>query len=114
MERLWYVYILECKDASYYIGVTNDIDRRIAEHNNGINPTCYTFKRRPLKLVHLEEYDSILDAIAREKQLKRWSRAKKKALIEDNEQLLFQLSQNRTGVITTYHVLKSNGSASSP
>lgn len=87
MEAL-YVYILECIDNSYYIGVTNDYEKRFCEHQDGIYPTCYTFNRRPVKLVHLESFDTKWDAFDREKQLKRWGRKKKKALIESNEENL--------------------------
>jgi putative endonuclease len=99
MRRL-YVYILRCRDSSYYIGVTNDIEQRFIEHQNGIDPRCYTFERRPLILAYFEEYDSPLDAIAREKQLKGWSRAKKEALINQKNSLLPELSQNRSKNIT--------------
>jgi putative endonuclease len=59
----YYVYIVECNDGIYYTGVTNDIERRIAEHNDGDNPTCFTYKRQ-------------------------WSRKKKEALfIEDWEEI---------------------------
>ena len=65
-----------------------------------MNPECYTFERRPLTLEYVEEFNSPLDAIAREKQLKGWSRAKKQALIRGNKDELSRLSLNRTGVIT--------------
>ena len=89
----FYVYIIECSDASFYIGVTNNIQRRLCELSDGASPKSYTFRRRPLKLVHVEEFASILDAISREKQLKRWTRAKKKALITNNTELLQRLSR---------------------
>ncbi|HMC97784.1 MAG TPA: GIY-YIG nuclease family protein, partial [Flavobacteriales bacterium] len=80
----YFVYILRCADDSYYIGVTNNLDRRVQEHRDGLNPTCYTFERRPLELAYAEWYHDVPQAISREKQLKRWSRAKKEALIEGN------------------------------
>ena len=95
-----YVYILGCSDSSYYIGVTNNYEERFNEHQNGMNPECYTFERRPLTLEYVEEFDNPLDAIAREKQLKGWSRAKKEALIRGNKDELSRLSLNRTGIIT--------------
>jgi putative endonuclease len=54
---------------------------RVWEHNHSHDPKAYTFKRRPVKLVFHETYDRVLDAIAREKQIKGWSRRKKEALI---------------------------------
>jgi putative endonuclease len=71
--------------------MTNNIDKRFIEHQDGIDSTCYTFKRRPLELVYTEMYIDVNQAIAREKQLKGWSRRKKEALIagELNELLKF-------------------------
>jgi putative endonuclease len=80
----YFVYIVECSDSSYYIGVTNDIERRIWEHNNGYNPTCYTFSRRPVVLMYEERFEDIQQAITREKQLKGWSRKKKEALFKED------------------------------
>ena len=75
------VYIVECEDGSYYTGLTKQgIDARLWEHNAGIY-RGYTFKRRPVKLVFMETYDRIIDAIVRERQIKGWSRKKKQALI---------------------------------
>jgi len=88
-----YVYILECSDDSYYIGVTNDVGRRFIEHSRGLHETSYTCKRRPLKLVFCKQFSSPLKAIKFEKQIKAWSRAKKKALISDDKVLLHELSK---------------------
>jgi len=77
----YYVYILKCADNSYYTGVTNNIERRIAEHQNGNDIRCYTFNRRPLELVYSESFPEIDYAIRREKQIKGWNRKKKEALI---------------------------------
>ena len=90
------VYILKCSDGSYYTGVTNYLKRRVQEHIDGINPTCYTYKRRPLELVYYEHYEFIEDAIMREKQIQKWSRKKKEALINNDEAALKQLAKNRT------------------
>jgi putative endonuclease len=88
-----YVYIIECNDKSYYTGVTNNIERRLFEHNNGLNPECYTFNRRPLKLIFCEHFDNPLTAIEREKQIKGWSRAKKEALIKGDMKRLISLAK---------------------
>jgi len=75
------VYILRCSDGSYYIGLTKQaIEARLWEHNAGTYDG-YTAKRRPVELVFTESYDRILDAIARERQIKGWNRQKKEALI---------------------------------
>jgi putative endonuclease len=76
-----YVYMLRCADGSYYAGSTRvDLDQRIGEHNAG-HFGGYTSKRRPVVLVYHQHFDRITDAIAAERQLKGWRRAKKEALI---------------------------------
>ena len=82
--KLFYVYIVKCSDNSYYVGVTNDIERRLEEHNTGISLNSYTFKRRPVELVFCETYNDFKIAEQWEKRLKGWSRKKKEALIEKN------------------------------
>ncbi|WP_454748104.1 GIY-YIG nuclease family protein [Ciceribacter selenitireducens] len=75
------VYILRCRDGSYYTGLTKQsIEARLWEHNAGVYDG-YTARRRPVELVFMEAYDRILDAIARERQIKGWNRQKKEALI---------------------------------
>jgi putative endonuclease len=93
--KTYYVYILKCSDGSYYTGVTNDIDRRYAEHTMGVNPKCYTYKRRPLDLVFVYDFNDINQAIAFEKQVKGWSRKKKEAIINNRWEDLPSLSKNR-------------------
>ena len=92
----YFVYILLCNDNSYYTGVTNNLDRRIYEHGNGIDPKSYTFKRRPVKLVFQEMFTEITQAIAFEKQVKGWNRAKKEALIQGRWDLLPELSRRKS------------------
>ncbi|MCF0074429.1 GIY-YIG nuclease family protein [Dyadobacter sp. CY261] len=79
--KTYYVYILRCADDSYYTGVTNDIERRLAEHNSGTNLGSYTSTRRPVEMVFCHEFNDIREAIAFEKQVKGWSRKKKEAII---------------------------------
>lgn len=86
------VYILKCSDNSYYVGVTNDIDRRLNEHQEGLTKG-YTSSRRPLELVFTEHFKEVNRAIAFEKQIKGWRRAKKEALISGNWHLLPELSK---------------------
>jgi predicted GIY-YIG superfamily endonuclease len=93
VQAVYYVYILLCKDDSYYVGLTNDLIRRLEEHHKGVYRTCYTFKRRPLKLVYYETCPFVPDAEQREKQLKGWSRSKKKALIAQHYHKLMLLSE---------------------
>ncbi|OIP01511.1 MAG: endonuclease [Bacteroidetes bacterium CG2_30_33_31] len=93
--KTMYVYILHCADDSFYIGVTNNIERRFLEHQQGIHEGSYTSYRRPVELVYYEEFDGPLVAIAREKQLKNWSRAKKLALIQAHERELKNLAKKK-------------------
>ena len=75
-------YILECKDGSFYTGFTDDLEGRVQEHNDGKYPDAYTYRRRPVKLVFHFEFADADDALAFEKQIKGWRRAKKIALIK--------------------------------
>lgn len=87
------VYILRCSDGSYYTGLTKqEIEARVWEHNAGIYDG-YTARRRPVELVFMEVYDRIVDAIAREREIKGWSRRKKEALIAFDYELLPALSR---------------------
>ena len=79
--KLSYVYILQCADDSYYTGLTSNLDKRLTEHHSGKYPDSYTAQRLPVELVFYSEFTDINHAIASEKQIKNWSRAKKKALI---------------------------------
>ena len=81
MFKRYYTYILTNKyNEVLYIGVTNDLERRVAEHRSGMIPG-FTQKYNCHKLVYYEEYSEVEMAIAREKQLKKWSRPKKDTLI---------------------------------
>ena len=73
------IYILLCSDGSYYIGITRcSVEERVSEHAQGLLPG-YAFTRRPVKRVFSEHYERIVDAIAAERRIKGWSRAKKEA-----------------------------------
>jgi len=75
-----FVYMLRCKDGSYYVGSTRtSLERRVVEHNEGRYPG-YTKSRRPVELVWWQEFQQITDSIAAERRIKGWSRAKKEAL----------------------------------
>jgi len=91
-----YVYILRSADGSYYVGSTRaSLEQRIAQHNTGALGG-YTARRRPVFLVFHQEFDRITDAIAAERQLKGWTRAKKAALIAGNFEALHALAKGRT------------------
>ncbi|MFV0592433.1 MAG: GIY-YIG nuclease family protein [Draconibacterium sp.] len=82
--KTFYVYIVKCKDDSFYTGITNDIEQRLKEHNNWISPKSYTYNRRPVELVFVETFIDFQIAEQWEKQIKGWSRKKKQALIDKN------------------------------
>ena len=86
--RKYIVYMLQCVDDSFYIGITSDLPMRMDDHYNGFNEGCYTYKRLPVELVYSTSFEYVLDAIAWEKRIKRWSRAKKEALITGNQESL--------------------------
>ena len=81
MSRSYFVYILTNTSRTLYIGVTNDLHRRLTEHQQKLIPG-FTKKYHLSKLVYFEEFSDVYETIAREKQIKRWSRSKKIALIE--------------------------------
>jgi putative endonuclease len=87
------VYIIKCSDKSYYVGITNDINRRLGEHNNGSDIHAYTFNRRPVELLWSNKFQSELEAIEWEKKLKGWTRKKKEALIRGKYEILPQLAE---------------------
>lgn len=86
------MYILLCFDDSYYTGSTKDLDFRFEQHQNG-KGSNHTKNRLPVKLIYFEEYERIDFAFYREKQIQKWSRKKKEALISGDSYLLPQLAK---------------------
>lgn len=91
----YFVYLLRCSDNTYYTGVTNDVHSRLTEHQSGEDPNSYTYKRRPVQLVFFTEFSDINSAIEKEKQIKKWSKVKKEALINERFELLPELSKKK-------------------
>jgi len=77
-----FVYMLRCADGTFYVGSArgDDLEKRVREHETGAYPG-YTYTRRPVRLVWSEHFQRITGAIAAERKIKGWSRAKKEALI---------------------------------
>ena len=91
-----YVYIVRCSDGSFYTGSTRgSLEDRINQHNAG-SFDGYTSTRRPVSLIYSEYCDRILDAVSAERQIKRWSRAKKEALARGDFEALTVLSRRRS------------------
>jgi len=88
-----YMYILECADGSYYVGSTVNLKLRLQQHQNGEGAN-HTKKRLPVKLVYFEEFTRIQDAFYREKQVQKWRRVKKEALIFGQFNTLSDLSKS--------------------
>lgn len=78
IEHTYIVYIVECKDGSYYIGITNDLEKRLWEHSTGHGDYSYIYSRRPVELKYFEIFMEVNLAIAREKQIKGWSKKRSK------------------------------------
>jgi len=91
-----WLYIVKCADGSYYTGTTRTtLELRLAEHDSG-HFDGYTATRRPVTLAYSQWFEQITDAIAAERQVKGWSRAKKEALIRGDFEGLRLLSRRRT------------------
>ncbi|MEE9275471.1 MAG: GIY-YIG nuclease family protein [bacterium] len=94
LDRKCYTYVLRCSDGSYYVGHTHGLKERIKAHNDG-RAAGHAARRRPVSLVYSEEFAGEEEAMRRERQLKRWSRAKKEALIQGDGNRLKLLSKSR-------------------
>jgi len=82
---MFLVYILECSDGSLYVGCTNDLERRLNQHNNFKSGAHYTKIRRPVTLKYSEKFPTLKEARKREAELKKWNRNKKIELIKKKE-----------------------------
>jgi putative endonuclease len=92
-NRIFYVYIAASLSKVLYVGVTNNLERRAAEHRQKLTPG-FTAPYNVTRLVYFEEFDRIADAITREKQIKHWSREKKINLIEQMNPVWNDLSSD--------------------
>ena len=91
-NSMWHVYLLKCSDNSIYVGHTTALTARITRHNQG-RAARWTSYRRPVLLIYYETYGTETDAVQREQQIKRWSRAKKMALAKGDRRELQSLSK---------------------
>ena len=90
----YYIYILRCSDSSYYVGFTTDLQSRLKKHKSGYG-SKFAKEHLAEQIVYSEKFSNKMDALQRESQLKRWSRAKKEALIRGNFDNLKELSKRR-------------------
>ena len=93
MPSTHFFYILKCSDGSFYVGSTTNLKNRVRAHNQG-KGAAHTAKRRPVRLVYHEKFDSLGDDVKRERQVKKWSRAKKEALILGKRESLKKFSKS--------------------
>ncbi len=78
---MYYFYIVRCSDGTLYSGQTNNLSRRIKEHNSVNSKSArYTKTRRPVKLIYFEKFKTIQESMRREREVKKWPKAKKEAL----------------------------------
>ena len=90
----FWTYMLHCADRSFYVGHTDALDHRIGQHEQGLGG-AHTQTRLPVKLVWCQEFGTRYEALTAERQIKRWSRAKKLALIRGDWGMISVLARNR-------------------
>lgn len=78
---MYFVYILECGDGSFYTGITNDVERRFIQHKNG-QGAHYTRAKKAVRIIYTEKHTSRSSALKREAEIKSWRRAEKEGLIK--------------------------------
>ena len=92
---MFWVYILQCNDKSYYTGHTDNLESRFAQHKNKMIPNCYTSTRLPIQLMYSQEFPTREEALVAEKQIQGWSRRKKEALIQGDWQALSDYAKRK-------------------
>ncbi|HAT2048237.1 TPA: GIY-YIG nuclease family protein [Legionella pneumophila] len=93
---MFWVYILQCSDKSYYTGQTDNLEKRLTQHQDKMIPGCYTSTRLPIELKYSQEFMSREEALNAERQIKGWSRRKKEALINGDWQALSDYSKRKS------------------
>jgi len=91
-RKKYFFYVLRCSDNSLYCGMTSNLENRLKEHNsNGTKGAKYLRAKKPVRMVYSEEFPDIKTAMNRELQIKKWTKAKKEALIAGDSKLLKKL-----------------------
>jgi putative endonuclease len=91
-DKSYFVYIMASRGGVLYTGITNDLERRVFEHKRGLL-AGFTKRYNVNRLVHFEEFDQVYDAIAREKQIKAWTRRKRLDLVRSGNPKWKDLSE---------------------
>ena len=81
---MYFTYILECADKSLYVGCTNNLEKRLGQHNNSKSGAHYTKIRRPVSLKYSENFNTLKEARGREAEIKKWNRGKKIELVKND------------------------------
>ena len=102
--KFYFVYILLCSDGLTYTGITDNISRRLREHQDGKNTNAFTYKRIPVQLIFQQEFNDVLQAIYFEKKIKKWSARKKLALANGDFDLLQILAECRNATHYKYRL----------
>lgn len=95
---VFWVYIVKCADNSYYIGHTDNIEQRLAQHQQKYFPGCYTATRLPVTLAFSQAFPAREDALAAEQQIKGWSRKKKEAMMAGDWEKVSRLARSHSPV----------------
>lgn len=95
---MFWIYILQCSDGSYYTGHTENLEIRLASHQSG-NVIGYTSTRLPVKLMFSQALTTREEAISAERQIKGWSRAKKEAMMQGDWQRVSELAKSSNNKI---------------
>ena len=112
----FWTYLLRCSDGRYYTGHTEDLDVRLAQHQQGYFRSCWTFKRRPVELVWSQAFPTRDEALVAERMVGGWSRAKKMALIRGDWNMVSYLARppKERGPCFSTSLETSGGVAASP
>jgi putative endonuclease len=90
---MFWVNMLRCADRSFYVGHTENLEARSAQHKQGSITSCYTYQRRPVTLVFSQDFPSRIEALSMERKIKGWNRAKKTALIRRDWREISRISR---------------------
>ena len=96
----FWTYMLHCRSGKFYTGHTNDLERRLAQHHSGQMPG-FTADRLPVKLVWAQDFPTRYEALAAERRIKGWGRAKKMALIRGDWDEISRLARSKDGASTS-------------
>ena len=95
---MFWTYMVKCVDGTFYTGHSDNLQLRMAQHEQGTDVDCYTYNRRSVKLIYTQEFSTRYEALQMERRIKGWSRAKKIALIKGDWMELSRISRLKNPV----------------